>query len=355
MTARPSIVPIFITQAGCPHRCLFCNGGKIAGGKTVIWTEGRFRAEVDEHLGRPQRKRPVRQIAFYGGNFTGLEEARQLELLLFAKLYIDRGYIDSIRVSTRPDYIHERALKILREHGVVTVEVGAQSMDDRVLEMTLRGHTAQDVARAVSMLKSDGFETGIHLMAGLPGDSRAGFRRSVEEVIGLRPDTVRIHPTLVFEDTGLAALYRSGRYTPLSLEESLDLCKHALIRFTKAGIPVIRLGLQTTSEMEASGSVLAGPYHPAFRSIVEGGLFHDMALHLSSLLAEGPGKDALRFSMSPKDVSSFIGHRGENLERLRAKWGREIAYGTDSMMTRGALALTCDGKTLERRIGDLPG
>jgi histone acetyltransferase (RNA polymerase elongator complex component) len=353
MIERPFIVPIFIPQAGCPHRCIFCNGSKISGEKTATWTGERFRAAVEMHLERPHRKRPARQIAFYGGNFTGLDEAEQLRLLRFAKHYIDGGFIDSLRVSTRPDYINQSALETLKAHGVATVEIGAQSMDDRVLEMSQRSHTAEDVAVAVSMLKSAGFETGVHLMAGLPGDSAAGFRRAVEAVIGLRPDTVRIHPTLVFEDTGLAELCRFGRYTPLSMEDAVDLCKHALIRFTKAGIPVIRLGLQTTTEMEAAGSVLAGPCHPAFRSLVEGELFRDMAFHLSSRMAEGGGTEPLTFSMAPKDVSSFLGLRGVNLEKLRVHWGREIAYGTDSLMTRGALALTCGGKTSERRIGDL--
>ncbi|MGB4549820.1 MAG: radical SAM protein [Syntrophales bacterium] len=353
MIDRPLIVPIFITQAGCPHRCLFCNGSKITGEERAFWTEERFRAEVEKYLGRPHRKRSARQIAFYGGNFTGLDETEQRRLLRFAKRYIDGGLIDSLRVSTRPDYIQPRALETLQAHGVATVEIGAQSMDDGVLEKSFRGHTSEDVAAAVSMLKSAGFETGVHLMAGLPGDSVEGFHRTVEAVIDLRPDMVRIHPTLVFEGTGLAELFRSGRYTPLSVEDAVELCKYALIGFTRAGIPVIRLGLQTTTEMKAAGSVLAGPCHPAFRCLVEGELFRDMAFHLASRMAVGGGTEPLVFSMSPRDLSNFLGLRGCNLERIRAQCGRDIAYDTDSLMTRGVLALSCGGKTVERRIGDL--
>jgi histone acetyltransferase (RNA polymerase elongator complex component) len=280
-----------------------------------------------------------------------------LRLLRYAKHYIDRGLVDSLRVSTRPDYIDDHALGVLRAHVVSTVEIGAQSMDDDVLKKSARGHTSANVERAVIMLKSAGFETGVHLMAGLPGDSMAGFKGSVEALIGLRPDTVRIHPTLVFEDTALAELYRRGEYTPLPMEEAVELCKYALVRFTKEKIPVIRLGLQTTEEMAAAGSVLAGPYHPAFRSLVEGDLFCEMALDLASVMAaeRRPGKGPLIFSMSPKDVSSFLGLRGGNLTRLRERCGREIAYGTDSLMPRGALAVKQGGKTLERRIDDLLG
>jgi len=357
MTDKPYIVPIFLTQAGCTHRCAFCNAGKIAGGETGDWTEEKFAAEVEKHLSRPRRKRTVRQIAFYGGNFTGIEEAGQMRLLRYAKRYIDGGFVDSIRVSTRPDYIDRHAMKTLKAHGVATVEIGAQSMDDRVLEMSFRGHTSADVRGAVVRLKSGGFETGIHLMAGLPGDSPAGFRKTVDAVIELRPDTVRLHPTLVFEDTALAEMYRRGEYTPLSTEEAVELCKYALVRFTKAGIPVIRLGLQTTEEMAAAASVLAGPHHPAFRSLVEGALFCDMALDLAAVATEGgkPEKAALTFLMSPKDVSSFLGLRRSNLAKLKERCGREIAYGTDRLMPRGALAVKRGNETLERRIDNLPG
>ncbi len=357
MTAKPFIVPIFLTRAGCPHRCAFCSAGKIAGGETVDWTEEEFRKEVETHLTRPRRRRTARQIAFYGGNFTGIEKTGQMRLLRYAKQYLDRGLVDSLRVSTRPDYIDDHVLEILRAHGVGTVEIGAQSMDDEVLEKSFRGHTSADVQRAVARLKSAGFETGVHLMVGLPGDSPAGFRRTVEAVIELRPDTVRVHPTLVFEDTVLAELYRRGEYTPLSMEEAVVLCKFALVHFTKAKIPVIRLGLQTTEEMAAAGSVLAGPYHPAFRSLVEGALFCEMAFDLASVMTkEGrPAKGPLTFLMSPKDVSSFLGLRRGNLTKLKERCGREIAYGTDSLMPRGALAVKCGGETLERRIDNLPG
>ncbi len=355
MTMKPFIIPIFITQAGCPQRCIFCNAGKISGEKRGTWTEDQFRAEVEKHIARPRRRRSPRQIAFYGGNFTGLEESVQLELLRFANHYIERGLIDSLRVSTRPDHIRERTLEILRAHRVTTVELGAQSMNDRVLEKSLRGHTARDVAEASATLQSAGFETGIHLMAGLPGDSPAGFRRTVEAVIGLRPDMVRIHPTLVFEDTGLAELYRAGRYIPLSLNEAVELCRDALVRFTKVGIPVIRLGLQTTAEMETAGSILAGPYHPAFRSLVEGELFREMAFNLASRAIEEKraGTGPLAFSTSPGDVSSFLGLRRVNLEKLRTRYGREIAYGIDSLRPRGSLFLTCGRASFEQRIGDL--
>jgi len=357
MTDKPYIVPIFITRAGCRQRCAFCNAGSIAGGETGDWTEEKFAAEVEKHLSRPHRERTKRQIAFYGGNFTGIEETAQVSLLRYAKRYIDGGLVDSIRVSTRPDCIDRRAMKLMKAHGVATVEIGAQSMDDAVLGKSLRGHTSADVNEAMVRLASEGFETGIHLMAGLPGDSPAGFRESVEAVVDLGPDTVRIHPTLVFEDTALAGMYRRGEYTPLSTEEAVDLCKDALVRFAKAGIPVIRLGLQTTNEMAEAGSVLAGPYHPAFRSLVDGALFCDMALDLASVATEGekPGKTPLTFLMSPKDVSSFLGLRRANLTKLRKRYGREVAYGTDSLMPRGALAVKCGGKILERRIDNFSG
>lgn len=355
MTDKPCIVPIFLTQAGCRHRCAFCNAGKIAGGETGDWTEEKFAAEVEKHLSRPRRKRTKCQIAFYGGNFTGIDETGQTRLLNYAKRYIDGGLVDSIRLSTRPDCVDGQAMKLLKAHGVATVEIGAQSMDDRVLKMSFRGHTSADVRGAVVRLKSGGFETGIHLMAGLPGDSPAGFRKTVEAIIELRPDTVRLHPTLVFEDTALAGMYRRGEYTPLSTEEAVELCKYALVRFAKAGIPVIRLGLQTTEEMAAAGSILAGPHHPAFRSLVDGALFCDMALDLATIATEGgkPEMAPLTFLMSPNDLSSFLGLKRTNFAKLKERYGGEIAFGTDSLIPRGTLAVKFGGKTFERRIDSL--
>jgi histone acetyltransferase (RNA polymerase elongator complex component) len=247
-----------------------------------------------------------------------------------------------VRISTRPDNIDNERLDLLKRLGVTTDEIGAQSLVDEVLSLSNRGHSPSDVMNAIEVLKDWGFKTGIHLMVGLPGDSRPGFEYTISETIALKPDMVRIHPTVVFQDTGLAELYLSGAYTPLCMSEAIDLCKYAVQRFEEANIPIIRLGLQTTQEMEKAGSIIAGPYHPAFRSLVEESIFFDMASSL--LIAGGVLDKEVIFTVSPKDVSSFHGHKNKNMFTLKERYNlTEINVSADPVQERGTLSMTVNG------------
>jgi histone acetyltransferase (RNA polymerase elongator complex component) len=342
----PMIIPIFLMNRGCPHRCLFCNERLTAGNRPERITEAAFAETVRTHLSGAGRKNNPIQIAFYGGTFTGMEREEQCRLLELAAHFLREGTVDSIRISTRPDGIDTKGLDFLRASGVTTVEVGAQSLHDEVLLRSRRGHTAADTVRAVTLLREKGFETGIHLMAGLPGDSPSRFTETIEQVIALRPDMVRIHPTLVLRDTPLAQDFREGIYLPLGLADAVSLCKNALKSLTASGIPVIRLGLQTTRELEKPGSVIAGPFHPAFRSLVEAALFLEMAATLLSS-ADAVGGLILQFALSPADVSNFYGAKRENIRTLRERFGLGgIHISPDPTLPRRALILTVEGKQL---------
>jgi len=312
------IIPFFITNRGCPHRCTFCRGITAENCDPETMTDSVMKDIVSCYLStsKPDKK-AYTQIAFYGGNFTGLDPHEQDKLLTLAGAFIKTGDVRSLRISTRPDFLgHDQIIERLKRAQVKTVEIGAQSMVDEVLDLSCRGHSSEDVRKAVSTLTENGFETGVHLMAGLPGDNRDRFLYSVDEVIRLRPDMVRIHPTLVFTGTALADSYERGGYHPLSMDEAVDLCGHALSRFERAGIPVIRIGLQPEGDMERPGTILGGPYHPAFRSLVEGKLFFEMA---SRLLASMPKNlRQANFYVSPKDISFFRGLNNSNMERINA-------------------------------------
>jgi len=333
---RPLIIPIFVIYKGCPNRCVFCNERIAAGDYPDGVTGNTVRAVCDRHLGKSGRK--FDQIAFYGGNFTGTNRDYQIELLDAAKGYVDAGMVGSIRISTRPDYIDDERVDLLTRYPVSTVEIGAQSMVDEVLSASGRGHSSDDVRKAVRLLKEAGFKTGVHIMAGLPGDTREGFEYTVEEIIDLQPDMTRIHPTIVFGDTPLAEAYRKGTYEPLSLDGAVDLCKGALLRFQKAGIPVIRLGLHTTKEMISDGSIIAGPFHPAFRSLVEGSLFLDMATAL--LGSADPEHKDIVFSVAPQDVSNLRGMKNRNIRILKESFGiPEIHVRENAEQERGSLKI----------------
>ncbi|HPJ96020.1 MAG TPA: radical SAM protein [Syntrophales bacterium] len=346
------IVPIFLMNRGCPHRCIYCNTHLIAGKTEEPLNEDHLRQTVASYTSQGKRKDGSVEIAFYGGNFTGMAEREQIRLLEITDALMQDGMIQRVRIATRPDDLSDRTLDLLGRHHVATVEIGVQSMMNDVLAMARRGHTAEHVTDAVRRTKERGFTVGLHLMAGLPGDTEDKFSETLQKVIALRPDMVRLHPTLVFPETDLAAMYQAGEYVPLTLTDAVSLCKKALVQFERAGIPLIRLGLQETELMRAPGGILAGPFHPAFRSLVEASLFLDMATQL--LREENITTGRVSFSVSPRDLSSFRGEKNGNISALTTRFNlTDIAVQSDPALERGALVLSAQGrKTLRlRRTG----
>ena len=261
-----SILPIFIPHAGCPHQCVFCNQKKISGQHSAAL------ASAKEQLARWRswlRPSLAHEAAFYGGSFTGLPTELQEELLALTDTLLAEGFIGSVRLSTRPDYIDEERLQLLQQHGVRLVELGVQSLDDRVLAAAERGHTAAQVAPAVALLKRFGFQAGLQLMVGMPEQSFASVRETVRKAIEMHPDVARIYPLLVIKGTPLAAEYAAGRFVPLTLEEAVTQAAWAYRELTEAGVNVIRIGLQPDEELCAPGNILAGPFHPAMGELVK--------------------------------------------------------------------------------------
>ncbi|MDD5167631.1 MAG: radical SAM protein [Syntrophales bacterium] len=318
------IIPVFIMNRGCPHRCIFCNEAVTAGNHPSPFSDDAVARTIREYLDRFHTQKAAKgdvekvQVAFYGGNFTGLPIDDQKALLLLVEPFIKKGLVGDIRISTRPDDIYEEHLGVLKRHHVKTVEIGAQSLADEVLLASGRGHSAAHVNEAVALLRAWGFEVGIHLMVGLPGDNHDRFCQTVEDVIALAPDMVRIHPTLVFRDTALSEMFYRGDYRPLSMEEALESCKYAKKRFAEVGIPLIRLGLQVTPEMEEPGAVVAGPFHPAFGSLVEASIYLDRAV---AMLEEKKVRNGwVTFHVPPRKESVFRGERNGNLRILAERF-----------------------------------
>ncbi|MGR0481172.1 MAG: elongator complex protein 3 [Candidatus Electronema sp. V4] len=331
----PLIIPIFISHEGCPHRCLFCNQHRISGWSRPVTPE-TVHVEIAAWLERAGGRRET-QAAFYGGSFTALPRSRQEELLNAARPFVESGQVQSLRLSTRPDCIDAKQAAFLKARCVVTVELGAQSMNDEVLAFAKRGHAAADTERAAAVLRQAGLETGIQLLIGLPGDSRASLRRTVDRVIALRPDFVRLYPLLVVQNSGLADLHAQGRYTPLSLAKAVILTAFMKERFERAGIRVIRTGLQAGEELEAS--LLAGPWHPAFGELVSSRL---LLRQTRRLLAQAK-TETVRLRINPRDQSTFRGIKSANVERLRqlGLWQR-ITLTTDPTQERGNVRLDAD-------------
>lgn len=327
------IIPFFIPHAGCPHQCVFCDQKNITGERTAP-EPSSLPSTISRYLASQKRTGPV-EVAFYGGTFTALPRELQCSYLEAVKPFLDAGTVTGIRLSTRPDAVTPDILSLLKLHRVTTVELGAQSMDNEVLLLSGRGHTAAHTVKAVKALRAFGFLVGIQLMPGLPGDTAERFRETVGTVIDLRPDFVRIYPALVIRDTPLAERYRRGSYAPLSLEAAIDLCRDALVQFEQAGIDVIRIGLQPTEELERPGTMIAGPWHPAFRQLVESSR---LLASMRALLHTDNGSGPVTFAVNPADLSSAIGQNRRNIDAIRDHYGRDAAIIADPALPRGSVA-----------------
>ncbi len=339
--SSPLIIPIFVMNSGCPHHCIFCNQKITAGNYPQTINKGYFENEVNSYLGWNKYKSRRIEIAFYGGSFTGISPAYQENLLAWAQSYIKRGLVHSVRISTRPDYINTDILAFLQQYNVTTVEIGAQSFIDDVLQFAQRGHNAVDTIKAISLLKESNFQTSLHLMAGLPKDTKEGFVYSLEKTLQLKPDMVRIHPVVVFRGTALAAEFQQGKYQPLPLSEAISLCALAWEKLSAAGIRVIRAGLQWTKEMENDDAVLAGPLHPAFGSMVLAAIYYERT---RKLLEQFPAETReINFQLHKQDVSNFRGWRSNNITAIKKLYPRAtINVRTSPEQKRGLISVSTD-------------
>jgi histone acetyltransferase (RNA polymerase elongator complex component) len=316
------IIPIFISHAGCPHRCLFCDQEKITAQSRHLTDPQQVRDTLDTAM-QAKGFDPSRntELAFYGGTFTGLKKAHMESLLKAAMPYVQSGMVQSIRISTRPDSLDEQRIKILKAYGVKTVELGVQSMNDRVLKLSQRGHTAGDTIAAVRMLKDHGFNVGIQLMPGLPGDSSEEFFATTEKVLGLKPHMVRLYPALVIKGTGLARMYGEGSYEPFSLREAVNGCVKSVLLFEGNGIPVIRIGLMSSPSLLEKGRIVAGPWHPAFGFLVRSAIhFNGIAPDLS---ASG-GAPLIRIYAPMREIPLVRGYKNRGIQAIEQKTGAKV-------------------------------
>jgi len=340
------IIPIFISHMGCRNTCVFCNQREI-NGCHVAPTAGDVEAIIERYLKDAQAL--TVGVAFYGGSFTGLSEALQIRYLEVAHRYKQKGSVHHIRLSTRPDYIDLKTLERLSHYGVDLIELGVQSFDKEVLSASERGHEVKHIYEAIEAIKDFGMAFGIQLMFGLPKDNRERFFFSVNETIRLQPAIMRIYPTLVLKNTALADQMLEGIYRPWSLEEAVDVVAIATRMVLQTDINLIRIGLQATELISNEASVLAGPYHPAFRDLVYDKLFYDM---LSQLLINAKNK-AVTVEVNPKSVSHIRGQNKHNAQQLASSLGTTIKKIVQSeTLSEDLVVIYVDNQKITGRLTD---
>lgn len=308
--SKKANLAIFVPHEGCPNKCTFCNQNRISGTQKIP-TPDEVREICEQYL---PRNAGNTEIAFFGGSFTDINRKLMLSLLDAAFPFVELGRAAGIRISTRPDAIDSGILKILSTRGVTAIELGAQSMDDSVLAANRRGHTAAQVREASAQINSAGFSLGLQMMTGMYGelDPEKNAESTAKEIIMLAPDTVRIYPAIVVENTELCDLFCSGQYKPLELERAVDISAGLISLFEGAGINVIRVGLHADGSI--SGGVIAGPYHPAFGEMCRSRIMRETLLGF--IAREGKPKK-LTAKVNPKDISRAVGYKKENIEYFK--------------------------------------
>jgi len=335
MVKKHKTIPVFVPHLGCPQDCLFCDQKKITGEIKQVTAE-RVRELI--RIGASHKKAGEKlEIGFFGGSFTGIPEKDQKALLTPAFEAKSDGLLDGIRLSTRPDYINDRILERLQAFGVTCVELGAQSMDDEVLTLARRGHTAAQTEAAAQAIKASGIDLGLQMMTGLPGDTLEKTLHTAERFLAMEPTCVRIYPTVVIRGTALAQLYEQGDYTPLTVEEAVERCRQLYHMFADRQIDIIRMGLLNMKQED----ILAGPYHPSFGELVLSAACYDK---LAEALQGYSGK-TVQIGVHPAYVSVLCGHKRKNLLRLEQEFGfQEIKLLQTEKIERGSFAILPDNQ-----------
>lgn len=328
-------IPIFIPELACPHQCIFCNQKQISG-QSKIPSIQEVRLKIDTYLKTLDLDKTEIELAFFGGNFTGLPLADQKKYLTAVKPYLDQKKIQSIRVSTRPDSINPSILEMLYSHSVRTIELGAQSFDPNVLHESGRGHTPEDIVLASNQIKSFGFKLGLQMMVGLPGDSLEKSLFTVKKIIALKADFVRIYPTLVIRGTELEKLFHTNRYAPLSLAAAVSQCKEIYLRLEQQNIPVIRLGLHPSENLIQKTSLLAGPFHVSFKELVLTEIWKDCLLE--SIKNYFHLKKILLF-VAPEYYNHAVGYQAEN-KKLLEKYFTKVLFKPEAGLKKYEIKIT---------------
>ena len=343
MSKNYYIIPVFISHQGCPHQCVFCNQDRIAGKYEEVFASD-VRKIIDEYLETINSKGATIEVSFFGGTFTAIDVNKQKELLEVAREYKQKGLIHKIRLSTRPDAILPYILGYLKEYKVDIIELGVQSLDDEVLRKAGRGHSVNDVLVASKLIKEAGFTLGHQIMPGLPGDSFDIDIETTKKSIEMKPDICRIYPSLVIKDTPMEDMYNRGDYVPYSLDEAVYISGEMLKLYNDAKIKVIRIGLQPTDTITTGKDIVDGPFHPAFRELVEGHLICE------TLDKKCPKEKDIIVEINEKDISKLYTNKKQYFKRFLAGREGKVYVNTNNKVKKGRIKLTVIEKREEFKI-----
>lgn len=327
-------IPIFIPELACPFQCVFCNQQKISG-QMHIPSGDEIIKTIENHLRTFKRGPKKVEVGFFGGSFTGISIEEQKTFLKYVQPYIRLEQVQSIRISTRPDYINQEILEMLKKYNVKTIELGAQSFDDEVLNKSRRGHTSVQTKNAAKLILDNGFKLGLQMMIGLPGDTLEKSIYTAKRIIEAGAHNTRIYPALVIEGTLLHNWYIDDKYKPLTLEQSVEWTKHILPLFEKAGIDILRVGLHPSEGLISGDELVDGPFHGSFKELVYTEIWNDL-IEEKLLYIEGAN---IGIYVNPKEINYAIGYNSKNRNLLLDRF-KSVKFIPDDSLNERNLRVT---------------
>jgi histone acetyltransferase (RNA polymerase elongator complex component) len=327
MITRHYTIPVFIPMEACPFQCIYCDQKKISG-RSHLPSPVDVQRTIEQHLATIPRRNTFVEVGFFGGTFTGLPAEVQEQFLLAAQPFIQNGTVKSVRLSTRPDFLDQAIIDLLKRHHVSTIEIGAQSMDNDVLRKSGRGHDSRQTEQAAQLVAANGLRLGLQMMTGLPGDTPEKSLATARKFVELAAKDVRIYPTLVIKDTTLEKLFRAGKYAPQSLEEAVETVAGSIKIFEENGVKVIRTGLHPSDGLLSGESLVAGPFHVSFRELVNTRLWRTELDEIPIL----EDKTGIIISVPGKELNYAIGYNASNRKMLEKRW-RKVVFKPDESLT----------------------
>jgi histone acetyltransferase (RNA polymerase elongator complex component) len=321
-------IPVFIPELACPFQCVFCNQRKITGKQLVPDDEQIIRL-IEDHLASFKEEQRHVEVGFFGGSFTGIPISEQARFLDLAQPFLKQGKINGIRLSTRPDYINEEILDLLKQKNVTTIELGAQSLDDAVLRASKRGHTAKQTEQSSEIILNYGFDLGLQMMIGLPGDTLDRAIFTAKRIVELGASNTRIYPTLVIRGTALHQWYKTGKYQPLAMEEAIQWTKKIIPIFEENKVKILRIGLHPSEGLLSGNELVAGPFHPSFKELVMTNIWSDLLNPL--VKSHQSGKIEIR--VPENEINFAIGYNAKN-KMMLLKYFQQIKFIADNNITR---------------------
>lgn len=321
-------IPVFVPGLACPFQCAFCNQSKISGHQNIP-TEKEITDSIGAYLRSFKETNRHVEVGFFGGTFTGIPLVEQEKYLSLVQPYLDAGTVHGIRLSTRPDFINSAVLSLLKKYRITTIELGAQSLDEDVLKVSFRGHTAMQVEQASEMIRDASFDLGLQMMIGLPGDNLEKSLATARKIIELGASNTRIYPALVIRDTAMHQWFRQGKYKPLALEEAVEWSGQLLLLFENAKVNVIRMGLHPSEGLLDHTELVAGPFHPSFRELVLTQIWKDLFI---PVLREDKGEN-VEIEVPSAEINAAIGYEAENRKML-LKHFRKVKFVSNDLLKK---------------------